>query len=157
MSTTRPKLLFVGSALMTVMATVLADAPVRGGVSPLVLENDRVLLQMDPASGTIGRILDKSSGIELAPPPALAENFRLVLLLPDKKTATILGKDQKLSSVNRTDAGLALNWNGPLKDKAGKERAIAVRMEVTLGGNELQFRLHLTTTRPARFGTLATR
>ena len=85
-----------------------------------MLENNHVLLEIDPAFGTICRILDKPSGIALAPTPALAENFRLVLLLPDKKTTTIMGKDQKLSGVSRTADGLALSWDGPLKDTAAR-------------------------------------
>ena len=60
--------------------------------------------------------------------------------MPDKKTATILGKDQKLSGVSRTADGLALSWNGPLKDTAGEEHKIAVRMDVKAAGNELQIR-----------------
>jgi hypothetical protein len=110
---------------------------------PIVLENNQVALEVGPACGTLGRVLDKASGIALAAAPALAENFRLTLLLPDKKSRTILGKDQKLSGVNRNAEGLTLNWNGPLKDTAGAEHKIAVRMEVKAAGNELQFGLHL--------------
>ncbi len=71
--------------------------------------------------GTIARILDKPSGIDLAPAPALAENFRLVLLMPDKRTVTILGKDQKLSGVSRAADRLVLNWDGPLEGHCGRE------------------------------------
>ena len=114
-----------------------------GDEPPVVLENDCVLLEMSPHNGTIGRILDKASGIDLSVAPALAENFRLILLLPEKKTATILGKDQKLSGVHRAADGLALTWDGPLKDTAGAEHKIAVRMDVKAVDNELQFGLHL--------------
>ncbi len=82
---------------VALLAAGLAGSVCHAADAPIVLENDRVLLEIDPAFGTIARILDKSSGIDLAPAQGLAENFRLVLLMPDKKTATILGKDQKLS------------------------------------------------------------
>jgi hypothetical protein len=131
---------FAGLALLAVS---LAVATAHAAEAPLVLENDQVRLEVDPACGTLERVLDKASGIALAAAPVLAENFRLTLLLPDKKTLTILGKDQKLSGVNRTAAGLTLNWGGPLKDTAGAEHKLAVRMEIKAAGNELQFGLHL--------------
>ena len=116
---------------------------VQAGDSLIVLENDQVRLECDPACGTFARILDKSSGIDMAPAEGMAENFRLVLLLPDKNTATILGKDQKLSKVERTEDNLSLHWEGPLKDTGGAEHKIAVRIDVTAAGNELGFTLHL--------------
>ena len=123
-------------AFLTGATSLAADAPV-------VLENDRVSLEIDPVFGTIGRILDKSSGIALASVPSLAENFRLDLLMPDKTTATVLGKDQRLSGVERTSGGLTLRWNGPLKDTAGAEHKAVVRMDVKAAGNSLEFGLHL--------------
>ena len=106
-------------------------------------ENDQCLVEVSQDNGAVTRILDKSSRIELASPHELAENFRLLLLRPDNGTLTILGKDQKLSGVRRTSDGLVLEWNGPLKDTAGAEHKIAVRMDVRAAGNELQFSLHL--------------
>jgi len=110
---------------------------------PIALENSWALLQIDPTSGTFVRILDRSSGIELTPARSLAENFRLTLLTPDKKTFTILGKDQKLSKVNRMSGGVELRWDGPFKDTAGAEHQIDVRMNVKSADNCLQFGLHL--------------
>lgn len=111
--------------------------------APIVCENDQVSLSIEPVFGTITRILDKSSRIDLTSAPVLAENFRLIVLKPDKKKITIIGKHQKLSSVKRTSDGLSLTWNGPLKDTAGAEHKITVRMDVKLTGNTLEFTLHL--------------
>ena len=130
-------------AAFAILGAAVASSFCHAADAPLVLENQRVLLEMDPACGTICRMLDKSSGIELAPARDLAENFRLLVLLPHKKKATILGKDQKLSGVKRTADGLKLSWNGPLRDTAGGEHKINVRMEVKAVGSELQFGLHL--------------
>ncbi|MCC6123331.1 MAG: hypothetical protein IT426_00040 [Pirellulales bacterium] len=130
-------------ALFILLAVGLTGAVQNPGDQPILLENDQVLLQIDPAFGTIARILDKSSGIDLAPAKGLAENYRLVLLMPDKKTTTIIGKDQQLAEVVRTADGLILAWKGPLKDTAGAEHKIAVRMEVKADNGELQFGLHL--------------
>jgi hypothetical protein len=107
------------------------------------LENDKCLVEISPTNGTVTRILDKSSRIELVSPQELAENFRLLLLQPNNSTHTILGKNQKLSNVEHTNDGLVLKWNGPLKDAAGAEHKIAVRMDVKAVGNQLHFGLHL--------------
>lgn len=132
--------LLIAAILMTAIFSV---SRARAADAPVLLENDSVLLQCDPVCGTIVRILDKSSGIELASPRELAENFRLHLLLPDGKIVTIFGKDQKLTSSSRTADGLALDWQGPLKDESGKDRKISVLMNITAAGNELTFNLHL--------------
>jgi len=130
-------------AIFTLLATGLAGSVAPAASTSILLENNHVLLEIEPTFGTLARILDKSSGIALTPARGLAENFRLVVLLPDKKTVAIVGKDQKLSGVSRTSDGLALTWNGPFKDTAGAEHKIAVRMDVKAVGNELQFGLHL--------------
>ena len=89
------------------------------------------------------RIHDTASGITLAPPAGLAENFRLTLLKPDRTTVTVLGKDQTLSQ-SRVDAStMTLDWNGPLKDTSGAEHNILVRMTITATAGGLTFRLHV--------------
>lgn len=130
-------------ALIAILTAIPASSTCRADETPIKLENSQVLLEGDPAFGTISRVLDKSSGIELASPKNLAENFRLTLLLPENKTATIFGKDQKLSNVDSTDNGLAFHWEGPLKDTTGAEHKISVRMDVAAAGNALEFKLHL--------------
>ena len=131
------------SAAAVIVALGLASSLCHAVEPFIALENDRVSLEIDQPCGTIARIVDKSSGIALAPAAGLAENFRLLLLMPGKKRATILGKDQKLTNVRRTSNSLVLDWNGPLKDTAGEEHRIAVRMDVKAVGNGLEFRLHL--------------
>src|SRR5262249_6573158 len=108
---------------------------------PLVLENDAIRVTFDPVSGTVTRIRDRVSGIELVPLPGLAENFRLVVLRPDRSTVPILGKDQRLSGVVPTPAGLALRWDGPLIDALHGEHPFTVRMNVEVAGKELRFQL----------------
>ena len=131
------------AVLMAVLAAGLASSLGQAADPPIVLENDRVSLEIDPAFGAIARTLDKRSGMALAPAPGLAENFRLFLLLPGNRRATILGKDQRLSGVSRTPDALALSWTKPLRDTAGGEHRIAVRMDVKAAGNALEFRLYL--------------
>ena len=78
-------------------ATLILAAGRCHAQSNLVLRAGGTTLEGDRRSGAILRIHDASSGITLAPPPSLAENFRLTLQKPDRTTVTVLGKDQALS------------------------------------------------------------
>ncbi len=109
----------------------------------ILLENDRVLVEIDPDFGRYIRILDKETKIQMVSHPELAGNFRLELELPGEKTMTILGRDQKLTRITRGSGNIVLIWNGPLKDTTGTEHKIAVRMQVQVSGNALTFNLHL--------------
>ena len=87
--------------------------------SNLVLRAGGTTLEADRNSGVILSIYNAASGITLAPPAGLAENFRLMLHKPDGTNVTVLGKDQALSE-SRVDGGtMTLVWKGPLKDAAG--------------------------------------
>jgi len=140
----------IRSTLGALLGLVFSALPCAyGGVeasipkNSITLENDQCLVEVSRDNGAVTRILDKPSRIELAASRELAENFRLLLLQPDKSTLTILGKDQKLSRVSRSADGLVLTWDGPLKDTAGKEYKVAVRLGLKLVGNEVQFSFHL--------------
>jgi hypothetical protein len=110
---------------------------------PVLLENDQVSVEIDPDFGRFSRFFDKQSGIELKSPPELAGNFRLEIGTPDKKTRTILGRDQNLTEVTRRPGGITLKWNGPLKDTDGAAHEVAVRMEVRTAGNAMECKLYL--------------
>ena len=99
-------------------------------------------------NGTIARIVDKQGQINLAPAGGLADNFRLTLREADKRVTdkndkVILGRNQKATSVTKTDGGLNLAWNGPLTDSKGGSHQIDARMEIRLAGPELEFRFFL--------------
>lgn len=111
--------------------------------APLVLEDSRILVEVSPGNGAITRIVDRPSDTTLAPDHASAENFRLVLVKPDKTTVTILGKDQKLSNFASEHGMIRLRWDGPLKDTAGAEFKINVRMGIHASGGKLEFTLGL--------------
>jgi hypothetical protein len=143
MNMARSESRFLFLAGFALLGASLTGSVTHAADAPIVLENGHVSLEIDSVFGTIVRIVDKSSRIDLVSSPSLAAIFRLDLLMPDKKTVAILGRDQKLSGVSRTSDSLTLRWNGPLKDTAGDGHKIAVRMDVKAAGNELQFGLHL--------------
>ena len=109
----------------------------------LVLENGSIALEIEPVNGKISLIHDVPSQILLLMRHELAENFRLHIMLPDKKTAVIFGKDQKLKRTEHNGSKLTLYWDGPLTDSAGAEYDIPVRMEITADGASVTFQLFL--------------
>ena len=109
----------------------------------IIFQNNRISLEIEPEHGTISRIVDKASGIELSSQSELAENFRLLVVMPDKKNTVIMGKNQKLSDTRADGSILTLRWNGPLKDEEGKTYDIPVRMEIKADGSSLTFQLFL--------------
>jgi hypothetical protein len=114
-----------------------AGAAVAG---PIVLENEKVRLEVDSDHGTITRIVDKQGQIRLDPIGGLADNFRLTLCAADKKNKTILGRKQKLASKSVADNRLELAWNGPLVDNEGGTHNLRARMRIQLDGPALEFR-----------------
>ncbi len=135
------------AALLAIVSSALpyAYGDAESGISkdPIRLENGRCLVEVRRDNAAVTRVLDKGSRIELTSPRELAENFRLLLVLPDNSTSTILGKDQALSRVSRVADRLTLAWDGPMKDTAGKRHKLAARMGLKLVGGELQFTFHL--------------
>ena len=118
------------------------------GKDPVVLENEQLRLEVDSANGAIARIVDKQGQVNLAPAGGLADNFRLTLREADKRVTdkndkVILGRNQKATSVTKTDGGLNQTWNGPLIDSKGGSHQIDARMEIRLAGPELEFRLFM--------------
>ena len=105
--------------------------------APLTLQNDQVAVELNPANGAITRLTDRLSGIDLAPPAALAENFRLGLRFPDQTTALILGREQKLSASRIEGNTLSLTWEGPLQDTAGATHDVGARMVLKVEGAAL--------------------
>ena len=122
---------------------ILSLICIGANADPLLLENGKIRLELEPVSGAISRIIDKQTGIELNAQPGLAENYRLFILQPEKKVAVIFGKDQKVSRVERAGDKLALYWDGPLSDSAGVSYDIPVRLEIAADGASLTFQLFL--------------
>ncbi|MBN1420933.1 MAG: hypothetical protein JXP34_19335 [Planctomycetes bacterium] len=108
----------------------------------IVLGDDRVSLEVGSERGTIVRIRDAGSGMALAPPPGMAENFRMLLRKPDGAAATIFGRDQALTASRLDGRTLSLSWEGPLRDTTGAEYDLRIRMEIEAGAGFLTFTLH---------------
>ncbi len=112
--------------------------------SNLVLHAGGITLEADRNSGVILSIYSAASGITLAPPAGLAENFRLTLHKPDGTNVTVVGKDQALLESRVDGATMTLDWKGPLKDTAGAGHDISVRMTIIADVGGLTFGLRVT-------------
>ena len=112
-------------------------------VGQIVLRAGSLTLNIDPRTGVFSGIKDEASSVDLAPPPGMAGNFRLILRRTDKSQFTILGRDQKLTRSDFAREKGSLYWDGPLLDSDGARHDLAVRMDVTGKGGALEFRIHL--------------
>jgi hypothetical protein len=96
------------------------------------IENDSVLLEVDRLHGTFLRLLDKASGLQLAPPPETAENFRLLCPTRENRQNLLIGRKQKLTSLSLDGHTMKLEWKRPLVDEYGAAHDIDVSMRVSL-------------------------
>lgn len=106
------------------------------------IENPFYCLEIDPQHGTISRLFDKAGGLELLVEPRLADNFRLLLPLPDQQANYILGKEQRLTGVEEKAGGVVLHWDGPLANPQGAFD-LDVTMRIEFAEEAIQFRLEV--------------
>ena len=81
------------------------------------MENDLYCVEVDSRTGVISRIFDKIGQIDLLTERRLADNFRLLLPLPQLEANYILGKKQALTSAEQTGNGMTLRWDGAGDDR----------------------------------------
>ncbi len=114
-----------------------------------VLENDLYRIEIDRKNGAIWRIFDKKGGLELIREPRLADNFDFTL--PIRKAESwmsteanfIHGRNQRLTSCERSANSLRLKWAAPLKSVFGEEYDASVEMRIALEGEDIVFNLRI--------------
>ena len=109
---------------------------------PIRFENSNYTIEVSRGSGLLSRFYDKRSRTELITEPRLADNFRLLVPLPDLEGNYILGREQKLTRYEQNPDSLILYWNGPLLN--AKDRYdIVVTMTITFVSDAVEVRLAL--------------
>src|ERR1039458_8804616 len=108
------------------------------GDAPLTLENAHYVVAVDPVNGAISKLLDKKSGLDLISEPRLADNFRLLIPLPDLEANYILGREQRLASHEQGDDRLRLTWKSPLVNPQGSFD-VEVSMTIRFVGASMEF------------------
>jgi hypothetical protein len=66
----------------------------------------------------------------------------LLLPLPNLESNYILGREQRLTSIERTVSSLVLSWKGPLTNAQGAFD-VSVRLKIELAGEAIQFSVDL--------------
>jgi hypothetical protein len=122
------------------------------------LEDDRHLVEVSRAHGTISRIRDKKGGNELIREPRLADNFRFTLPIPGKEPWQTLeanylyGPQQRLSSFDRGGNKLTLHWNKPLVNYLGEKFEASATMGIELAEDGILLRLKIHNPTPCQIG-----
>ena len=95
------------------------------------IENAFYRLKVDDVTGAIYSVYDKAGGVEFIAESRLAENYRLLLPLPDLETNYFLSNEQHISSIQTTENTLILHWDGPLSNDKG-HLDLGVTVQITL-------------------------
>ncbi|MCX8053574.1 MAG: hypothetical protein N3B12_07175, partial [Armatimonadetes bacterium] len=106
------------------------------------LEDENILVEVSRSNGSIIRIHDKKTGLDLIVEPRLAENWKFSLPLPGNEpwqtieANWIIGRNQKLTSFEHLGKELILRWDGPLTNYLGEKYDVSVetRIKLTQGG-----------------------
>lgn len=122
------------------------------------IRNDAYVVEVSRRNGSITRILDRKSGIELIREPRLARSFKFSLPLPGKEpwqgleANYIDGKDQKLASIESSSSKLVLHWGPRLKSTLGGTHALSCAMTIALVGDGIRFEFDVDNTTPYKVG-----
>ena len=132
---------FLAGGAASLMTAALAPSAARQEADfQSVLENNLYRIEVDRKAGLIVSLLDKRSRTELITEPRLADNFRLLLPLPDLEANYVMGREQLLSSSKAKGDVLELQWSGPLTNQHGSY-ALSVSLRIELVQESIEFRL----------------
>jgi hypothetical protein len=138
------KSLYVTIPLLLLLATCNAASPATAvdAKRQVEIESNLYVMQFDPRNGSITRVYDKQSKIEMITEPRLADSFRLLLPLGPRRQANyILGKQQRLTSFKKTRDGVTLGWAGPLRNEQGEPFDLTVILNIRFVGQGIRFDL----------------
>jgi hypothetical protein len=121
----------------------------------LWLEDKNCSVEVSRANGSITRIRDKKTGLDLLLEPRLAGSYRFALPIPGKEpwqtieANWVFGKDQKLTAHRLEGNRLTLHWDGPLKNYLREPFDVSVTMTIELRDEGVWFGLKINN--PTRY------
>jgi hypothetical protein len=121
----------------------------------LRLEDKNCSVEVSRANGSITRICDKKTGLDLLLEPRLAGSYRFALPIPGKEpwetieANWVFGKDQKLTAYHMDGNRLTLRWDGPLKNYLREPFDVSVAMTIELRDQGVCFGLKINN--PTRY------
>jgi len=136
----------VGARLLATLAACCCAAAATGPseADTLILANSACRVEVDRAHGRLLRLQDPTGNVDLKSPRELAENFRLLVPLPDAPRNFVHGKDQPLSRVEADGRRLTLYWDGPMRDERGNVHKLAAALRIALADPAVTFQFFLT-------------
>ena len=121
----------------------------------LRLEDKNCSVEVSRANGSITRIRDKKTGLDLLLEPRLAGSYRFALPIPGREpwqtieANWVFGKDQKLTAHRLEGNRLTLHWDGPLKNYLREPFDVSVTMTIELRDEGVWFGLKINN--PTRY------
>jgi hypothetical protein len=115
----------------------------------LRLEDKNCSVEVNRANGSITRIRDKKTGLDILMEPRLAGSYRFALPIPGKEpwqtieANWVFGKDQKLTAYHLDGHRLTLRWDGPLKNYLREPFDVSVTMTIELRDEGVWFGLKI--------------
>jgi hypothetical protein len=122
------------------------------------LEDGNILVEVSRDNGSVTRIHDKRSKLDLILEPRLAGSWMFGLTLPGKEpwqdieANWIIGARQKLSSARMEGGKLVLTWTGPLANYLGEKYDVSVTQTLELAGGGVVFNLAIENRTPYAVG-----
>jgi hypothetical protein len=127
---------------MLAVAVWITGAAAQNNPDRLRMENGAYLIEVARGNGAIVRLYDKRSQTDLISEPRLADNFRLLVPLPDLEGNYVLGTAQTLARHEQDGNRLNLYWQAPLTNAKGSYD-IRVHMSIALTETAAEVRLFL--------------
>jgi hypothetical protein len=139
-------------------ATPAPTPPPFDAVRSIRLEDEAILIEVSRDNGSVTRIHDKRSGLDLVLEPRLAGSWVFGLTLKGKEpwqnieANWLIGSRQKLSSARLVGAKLVLRWDGPLANYLGERYDVSVTQTLALADGGVMFNLHVENRTPHPVG-----
>jgi hypothetical protein len=139
----------IGPAFFITVMCGGTAAPAFDSRKSLRLEDANYRVEVNRTNGSITRIRDKKSGLDLILEPRLAGSYRFSLPIPGKEpwqtieANWVFGKDQRLAAHRLKGNSLALRWDGPLKNYLNESFAVSATMTIELRDQGILFGLSI--------------
>ena len=127
------------SANISAQSHYLADGSLPPSGGEVLLEDDKLQVAFDAASGALTRLEMKSTHWVIERRPELGASFRLLAPLPSRRDNFVLGQKQKAVEVKRvSDHEIELRWENLISEHGGV-LPITVKAAVSLLNGRLAF------------------
>ena len=113
---------------------------------PIVLENSRIRLKVDPRSGAVVSFYLRDIGCEMIGEPALAANFRISLPLPEYQAHYLEGMRQEPASVSKQGQTVIVEFSGMTSERG--RFSVDLRYTIALQDDRVSFKARLTNHSP---------